>query len=125
MPGEGRFFDELAVGNVVAEGFIDVAKTEYQAAASIAADDIPTFIGLNNASAAVALTIAAPKPGRLVVIAQLDSGTQGHTVTLTAGTYDGTNDVATLNAEGEALVLFGIADDRFIIVENIGAVALS
>lgn len=84
-----------------------------------------SFLQLNNSSASIAVTIDAPKPGWLLVINQKDSGTEGHTVTLTSGTFDGTNDVATLNALGETLVLVGVSTTRFVIVENIGSVGLS
>lgn len=84
-----------------------------------------SFLHLNNSSAAIAVTIDAPKPGWLLVISQKDSGTQGHTVTLTAGTFDGTNDVATFNAANETLVLLGVSATRFVIIENIGSVGLS
>jgi len=48
-----------------------------------------------------------------------------HTLTLTAGTFDGTNNVATLNAPGEALAVFVDGDGNGTILENTGAVALS
>jgi hypothetical protein len=82
------------------------------------------FVTLNK-TGVLAATIAAPRAGRLLVITQTDAGTDGHTVTLTAGTFNGSNTVATLNAAGEALVLYGVSATRFVIVENIGSVALS
>ena len=84
-----------------------------------------SFLQLNNATTSIAVTIDAPKPGWLLVISQRDAGTVGHTVTLTSGTFDGTNDVATLNAQNETLVLLGVSLTRFVVVENIGSVALS
>lgn len=89
---------------------------------------VPTatsFLQLNNSSSAIAYTITKPKAGWFLVINQKDSGTAGHTVTLTSGTFDGSNSVATLNAQNETLVLFGVSATRFIIVENIGSVGLS
>ena len=80
---------------------------------------------LNKADGALAVTIAAPSAGRFLVITQLDAGTHGHTVTLTSGTYDGTNLKATFNAAGKSLVLYGVSATRFLIVANIGSVALA
>jgi len=84
-----------------------------------------TFIELHNSSSALSMTIAAPRKGKFLVITQSDGGTEGHSVTLTAGTFDGTNNIATFNAQYETLVLFGVSATRFVIVENIGSVALS
>lgn len=84
-----------------------------------------SFLQLNNATTAISVTIDSPKPGWLLVINQKDAGTAGHTITLTSGTFDGLNDVATLNAQNETLVLLGVSLTRFVIVENIGSVAFS
>lgn len=98
-------------------------EKEFTAAGAISPET--SFVTLNNASSAIAMTIAAPAAGKILVIAQKDAGTQGHTVTLTAGTFDGTNDTATFNAQDECLVLIGLSATRFAIVENVGGVALS
>ena len=97
--------------------------TEYTADGAIDSKD--TYVELNSSGTAIAMTIAVPEAGRFLVITQTDAGTDGHTVTLTEGTYDGTNDIATFNAQNETLVLFGISATRFVIVENIGSVGLS
>lgn len=76
-------------------------------------------------SGVLAATIAAPAAGRRLVITQVDAGTDGHTVTLTAGTWNGTATIATLNAAGESLDVIGISATRFLIITNVGAVALS
>lgn len=83
-----------------------------------------SLLVLNNSSSAIAYTIDKPKTGWVLVITQRDVGTQGHTVTLTSGTFDGTNNVATLNAANETLILVGVSSSRFIIVENVGSVGL-
>lgn len=80
---------------------------------------------LNHATVVIAATVAAPTPGLFVVKDTSASGTAAHTVTLTTGTWDGTNDVATLNAPGEALVVYFDSAGNGVIVENIGAVVLS
>lgn len=93
--------------------------------ASGAIDANAHFVTLSSTTPKIEATIAAPAPGRFLVITQLDGGTAGHTVTLTAGTWDGSNDIATFNAAGETLVVYGVTATRFVIVENIGAVGLS
>lgn len=82
---------------------------------------------LNQSGSILAMTLANPgTPGRRLVITQTDTGTQGHTVTTaTAGGFDGTNNTATFNAQFETLVLYSVSSSRWVIVENIGAVALS
>lgn len=84
-----------------------------------------SYVQLNDDTPLIAATIAVPEAGRLLVITQIDTGTAGHTVTLTAGTYDGSATIATFNAQYETLVLFGVSATRFVIIQNIGAVALS
>ena len=82
-------------------------------------------VDLNSTTPKIEATIPRPRPGRILVITQIDGGTAGHTVTLTQGTFDGTNNTATLNAQYEALVLLGISDKRFLILKNYGSVSLS
>jgi len=81
-----------------------------------------TLVTLNKA-AGLAATIAAPAAGRFLIIAQIGAGT--HTVTLTAGTWEGTNDVANFNADGDALVVVGISATRFIVLSNAGSVTFN
>lgn len=102
---------------------LDFVATELTATGAIPAD--VSYVELNHATVKIEATIAAPAAGRLLVITQTDAGTAAHTVTLTAGTYNGTNDIATFNAAAESLVLFGVSATRFLVVENIGSVALS
>lgn len=84
-------------------------------------------IALNHASVVIAATLAAPVPGdEYFIIDTSATGTAAHTVTLPSGvTFDGTNRIATLNALGEALHIVAISPTRFLILENIGSVALS
>ena len=107
---------------VTALGLFNTA-TELTESGAIPANT--SYVELNNSTTKIEATIAAPAAGRFLVITQTDSGTKGHTVTLTAGTYDGSNTIATFNAAAETLVLYGISATRFVIVENIGAVGLS
>lgn len=85
------------------------------------------FATMSANAAALAMTLAAPTPGALLVICDLaNSGANNHVVTCGAGiTFDGTNNTATFNANYETLVLFAASATRWIIVENIGSVALS
>tara|TARA_R110002020_G_C15787762_1_gene729859 strand:- start:101 stop:571 length:471 start_codon:yes stop_codon:yes gene_type:complete len=53
------------------------------------------------------------------------SGTAAHTVTLAAGTYDGTNNTATLNAPGETLHVWFDSAGAGCIIANVGSVGLS
>jgi len=59
------------------------------------------------------------------IVTQTGTGTAGHTLTLTSGTFDGTNNVATLNAQNESLAVFFDGDGNGTILENTGAVSLS
>lgn len=82
---------------------------------------------LNHASTIIEATLDAPTVGdHLYIVDGSASGTAAHTVTLPSGvTWDGTNNTATLNAPGEALDVIAISATRWLILENIGTVALS
>jgi hypothetical protein len=84
-------------------------------------------IELNHASAAIEATIAdlADHQGLLVIKDTSASGTAAHTVTASAGTFDGTNDVVTLNASGECIALWIDSAGNGTVLENVGSVALS
>lgn len=84
-------------------------------------------VELNHISTAVAATIAdaSNHQGMLIVKDTSASGTEAHTLTLTAGTFNGTNNVATLNAANECLIVYIDSAGNGTIVENIGSVALS
>lgn len=53
------------------------------------------------------------------------SGTAAHTLTASAGTWDGTNDVLTLDAPDEFIAVYVDSAGNGTILENVGAVALS
>ena len=82
---------------------------------------------LNHASTIIAATIDAPSTGHLLFISNTSaSGTAAHTVTTPAGTtFDGTNNTATLNAPGEALVVIGVSSTAYRVLLNVGSVGLS
>lgn len=95
------------------------------ATANGAIRDDADSVSLDHASVIIAATIAAPRAGRRLVLRHGGLGTTAHTVTLTAGTYDGSATIVTFNALDEALVLFGVSATRFLIVENLGGAVLS
>jgi len=84
-------------------------------------------VELNHATAIVAATIAdaTNHQGLLIVKNTSASGTAAHTLTLTSGTFNGTNNVATLNAPNEALIVYIDSTGNGTIIENVGAVVLS
>ena len=81
----------------------------------------------NDESSAVNATIADAEnhQGLFIVKDVSNDNTQNHVLTLTSGTFDGTNEIATLDAAGEALVVYFDSAGNGVIVENINAVALS
>jgi len=85
------------------------------------------LVQLNHATVVIAATLDAPTAGdELFVVDNSASGTAAHTVTLPAGvTWDGTNNTATLNAPGEALHLIALSATRWLVLENIGSVAIT
>jgi hypothetical protein len=86
------------------------------------------MVELNHATVVAAATIAdaANHAGIPFTVRNTSaSGNAAHTLTLTSGTFDGTNNVATLNAPGESLtVVFDSAGDGLVIL-NTGTVGLS
>ena len=84
-------------------------------------------VELNHATVAVETTIASTvnHPGLFVVKNTSASGTAAHTCTITTGTWNGTNKIATLNAPLETLVVYFDSAGNGTIVVNIGSVAVS
>lgn len=82
---------------------------------------------LNHVSTVVAATIAdsSNHQGVFIVKDTSASGTAAHTLTLTAGTFDGTHNVATLNAPGEALAVYFDSAGAGVILSNVGTVGLA
>lgn len=85
------------------------------------------IVRLTATTGTIALTKAAPTAGdELYIVDNAASGTAAHTITLPAGvTWDGTNDVATFDAPGEALHVIALSATRFFVLENIGTVSFS
>lgn len=84
-------------------------------------------VELNHASVVIAATVASADlhQGIFIIENTSASGTAAHTVTLTGGTFDGSNNVATLNAPAELLVVFMDGDGNGTIIQNTGSVGLS
>lgn len=84
-------------------------------------------VELSHISTIIAATIAdaSNHQGLFIVKNTSASGTAAHTLTLTAGTFNGTNNVATLDAPNEALVVYFDSAGNGTVVENIGTVTLS
>jgi len=84
-------------------------------------------VELNDTAAIVAATIAdaANHQGLFVVKNTSASGTRAHALTLTAGTFDGTNNVATLDAPNECLVVYFDSAGNGTIVVNVGTVGVA
>lgn len=84
-------------------------------------------VELKHSTTPIAATIATmlAHPGIFVIKNTSATGTAAHTVTITTGTLDGTNKVATLDAPGECLVVWIDSEGNGVILENIGSVGLS
>lgn len=104
-----------------------VLNTSQELTASGAVTPGVQSVELNHATVAVEATIATSlaHQGLFVVKDTSASGTAAHTLTLTAGTFNGTNNVATLNAPLECLVVWFDSAGAGTIVENVGSVGLS
>jgi hypothetical protein len=84
-------------------------------------------VELNHNSTIIEATIAdaTNHEGIFIVKNTSASGTAAHTLTLTSGTFDGTNNVATLNAPDEALIVYFDSAGNGTIVENVDSVGLA
>jgi len=84
-------------------------------------------VELNHASVVIAATLnlATVRNKTMIFKDTSATGTAAHTVTLTGGTFNGTNTVATLNARDEFLIVHFDSAGRGQIIANVGAVALS
>ena len=105
----------------------DVSARTQELTASGAVTAGVQSVELNHATVIAAATIAdaSNHQGLFVVKDTSASGTAAHTLTLTAGTFDGTNNVATLNAPNECLVVYFDSAGDGTVVENVGTITLS
>jgi len=123
----GSVINKLVVSAVTAGVVTTQLETSQELTATAAVTPGVQSVELNHATVVVAATIATSvaHQGLFVVKDTSASGTAAHTLTLTAGTFDGTNNVATLNAPNECLVVWFDSAGNGTIVENVGTVALS
>lgn len=82
-------------------------------------------VELNHASVVIAATHTVVPNSMLIIKDTSATGTAAHTVTLTGGTFNGTNTIATLNARDEFLMVAFDSAGRGQVIANVGAVALS
>ncbi len=82
-------------------------------------------VELNHASVVVAATYTVIPNTILIVKDTSATGTAAHTLTLTGGTFNGTNTVATLNARDELLMVAFDSAGRGQVLANVNGVALS
>jgi hypothetical protein len=83
------------------------------------------LIELNHPSVIVAATYTVVPNSVLYIKNTSASGTAAHRVTLTGGTFNGTNTIATLDARDEFLAVLFDSAGRGQVIANVGAVALS
>ena len=104
-----------------------LASRVQERTASGAIDPGMERLTLNHATVAVVTTIAdaSKHAGYFCILNNSASGTAAHTVTLTSGTFNGTNNVATLNAPNEMLLVHFDSSGNGVVVLNTGSVVLS
>jgi len=100
-------------GNATVGSFVMTPQTLIGAGAITSSN-----VELYNSATLIPATLASLAAGKLHIISQVDGGTAGHTVTLGVGTFDGTNTVATFNAEGDSLIVIGTTYNGVILVNN-------
>lgn len=120
--------NRAVVSSVTADGAatLDISTTEELTESGAVTPGV-SILELNHATVVIAATIAdaSAHAGLFIIKDTSASGTAAHTVTLTSGTFDGTNTVATLNAPAEQLIVYFDDSGNGVIVQNTGSVALS
>ena len=125
----GLYIGSTLVGATASEinNAADVSARVQELTATGAVTAGKQSIELNHTGTIVAATIAdaSTHQGLFIVKNTSASGTAAHTLTLTAGTFDGTNNVATLDAPNECLIVYFDSAGNGTIVENVGTVGLA
>jgi len=80
---------------------------------------------LNHGTIAIAATLTVVPSTTLIVKDTSATGTAAHTLTLTGGTFNGTNTVATFNLRDEFLMVHFDSAGRGQVIANVGEVGLS
>lgn len=107
---------------------VSVYQASYTATSPAAIPATVRMIELNHASTAIEKTIATmvPYAGQIVIVKDTSAtGTAAHKVTITTGTWDGTNKVVTLNALNECIAVAVDSAGNGTILVNVGEVAIS
>lgn len=124
--GNGKYLDIIYSAIIYALQYVQGQEIT-EAGAQVVNPKVNNLL-LNNATATIAATIADAKDhaGLFTVKAGLEPDVgEDHTLTLTVGTFDGTNNVATFEDINDSLtVIFDIAGNGTII-NNTGSVVLS
>lgn len=71
------------------------------------------------------ITGMQPSPGKVVLLWCTDSTTNATAACPTGCTWEGTNDLATFEDAGDALLCVGISNTRWAILANVGSVPFS
>ncbi|MFA5436354.1 MAG: hypothetical protein WC372_10000 [Candidatus Neomarinimicrobiota bacterium] len=115
-----------SAGVVIGSAYgLQITEKNYTSSGAIATTG---YVTLSADSADLAMTVAAPTAGTLLIIHdKANSGGKNHVVSAKAAgaTFDGTNNTLTFDATGETIVLFAVTATQWVIVENIGSVAPS
>lgn len=118
----------LTIGDEITQAASGLANPTWQElTASGAISPTVETVELNHVSVVIAATLdlATVRNKTMIFKDTSASGTAAHTVTLTGGTFNGTNTVATLNARDEMLVVHFDSAGRGQVIANVGSVALS
>lgn len=116
-----------AVGATAAEinKAADVSSYTLELTATAAVPATVRVLELNHASDVIAATYTVVPNTIFIVKDTSATGTAAHTLTITGGTFNGTNTVATLNARDEFLMVHFDSAGRGTVILNAGSVALS
>tara|TARA_R100000808_G_C2153279_1_gene163365 strand:- start:5970 stop:6359 length:390 start_codon:yes stop_codon:yes gene_type:complete len=123
MYGQNKADGELAkvadrssyIGSISATGTIDSTKVR-----------CIEIVGAGSGAIAVTGVKGSDWKGQFVTVIDMStSGTDAHTVTITNGTWDGTNNTITLNAAKEFICFYFNNSGVGTIIENVGSVGLS
>lgn len=126
---QALFVDEVEVTATSLElnKAADISSNTAEYTASGAIPTTVQNIELNHATVAVETTIAdfSAHQGMVTIKDTSATGTAAHTVTLTAGTFNGTNNIATFNALNEFVAIWVDSAGNGTVLENVGTVAFS
>jgi hypothetical protein len=103
----------------------DISSYVLELTATAAVPSTVRVLELNHATVVIAATYTVVPNTLFIVKDTSATGTAAHTLTLSGGTFNGTNTVATLNARDEALVIWFDSAGRGSVIVNLGSVALS